>query len=94
MFLDTSGFCIGPLPFIVVMKDMRHLIGALIMIGYPIIKGGIGLNLPISLVLGEVELFLNEGEGFKVFYRFLQGLEKKGEGIIEKNGTSFLIYFF
>ena len=66
------------------------------MIGYPIVKGGIGGNLPISLVLGDVELFLNEGEGFKVFYKYLQGLEKKGENIIEKSGMLFLsvLYFF
>lgn len=94
VFFDTSGLCVGPLPFIIVMKDMRHLIGALIMIGYPIVQGRIGGNLPISLVLRDVELFLNEGEGFKVFYKFLQGLEKKGESIIEKNGNLFFFFLY
>ncbi len=56
------------------------------MIAYPIIYAGNGGTLPISLVIREVELFLNEGEGFKIFYRFLQAIEKKGENIIEKNG--------
>ena len=54
------------------------------------------VGLGMRFFLGDVELFLNEGEGFKVFYKYLQGLEKKGENIIEKSGMLFLsvLYFF
>lgn len=75
-FLSFQSVCIGPLPFGLVFKDLRHLIIAMIVTIYPLsICGKAHFPLPPSLMLDDLKFFLLEEKCFKTFYKYLSFLE-------------------
>ncbi len=79
-FINFNSLCLGPLPFFFVVKDLRHVIVAMIVTIYPLsICGKAHIPLPPSLTLDEMNFFLLEEKFFVVFYKFLQNLEEKAK---------------
>ena len=86
--INFSGVCIGPLPFLFVIKDLRHVLVAMLVTLYPLSICEIShIPLPPSLALESVDLMIAEEKLFVVFYRFLLSLDamskQQGKNIIE-----------
>ena len=84
-FINFNYVCLGPLPIFFVLKDLRHIIVAMMVTLYPLsICGKAHIPLPPSLTLDDMSFFLLEEKFFVVFYKFLQNLEEKAKEMPKK----------
>jgi len=90
-FINFNNLCLGPLPFLFVFKDLRHIIVAMLVTLYPLsICEKAHLPLPPSLTLENINFLLIEEKFFIIFYKFLLNLEEnKGKA----QGTLFFYIY-
>lgn len=86
--INFYGVCIGPLPFLFVVKDLRHILVAMLVTLYPLSICEIShIPLPPSLTLESFDLMIAEEKLFVVFYRFLLKLDgvanQPGKNVID-----------